>query len=222
MLFRSLGTKTIWTSPWTNCDAGASQCDEYALTLSPLDFTMYRQENNSWMVKIDGSAQTWGSKIVPGYPACGKYWYTYNYTNNSIYYDYESPSDPYCPYADHYGYLSNEYYIKNLDTGIDQLKFNDHVYGHYNYDSDAGCTDLSSYIRINYVNQSLYNATTNSTFISTSVFDSSYNVPSVTLSNDNIHLPSSILNRYISGDKDRKSTRLNSSHIPLSRMPSSA
>src|ERR1051326_833748 len=37
-----------------------------------------------------------------------------------------------------------------------------------------------------------------------------------------VHKPDSRLNRKMMQEIDRKSTRLNSSHIPLSRMPSSA
>ena len=69
------------------------------------------------------------------------------------------------------------------------------------------------------LNSADYSATNGTTIVLTDVAVANDLIEFVTYSNTSI---SSLTMANVATIKDRKSTRLNSSHIPLSRMPSSA
>ena len=184
-----LGNVNVWVSHIDNCEDdradGYHSCAEYAEVTDNLKFTLTRQEKNIWNVKITGVEYTHGEYQVDASTDCGNFHKYYNYTSGFWNFSttYPGAGSACLPQS---GALQNDFNISNVNwNSLNQFYLNQYVSGWYDGVDNEGCSEIDSWTKVYFVNQTLYNLT-NGTFVSESVYDSSGDIASATLEGEEV------------------------------------
>lgn len=181
----NIGDVEYWRSHEIPClndrVTGTLGCSGVALTDENLIFTLERQTNNSWMVKISGIERNYGQYLFntggENYN-CGTKTTTYNYNTGIVYTTYSL--HPHVACTDSSTALENSFYVGGLSSNlVEQIYFNQHVGGTFQ-NNENGCKSIDSITYYHDINNSLYYRS-NGTFISDSVYSASGDVGAATI-----------------------------------------